>query len=663
MLKKLSILFIFIISLSSFSCVNNDDDDDNSGSRTFKVILNPNGGSMSNTGGESSVSYSVKYGETVTLAKSSELGLSRESYNFKGWSKSAADSQYTTNEDFKDGAEIIVRSNLTLYAIWSPVDPIYYYVSSSGSDSNDGTENSPYKTLTRAIKNIDDSNKDYIFFISGNIEDSPEFKDSYSIPLYANSITIKGKTSSSADSISGTISVSVPNKLTIQNLTIKEGAGVTLQGYKNGGCLFVAKSAFYDDEAATIYLKNVVIKSGKADYGAGIYNSFGCLTFSDCQIISNAANYSGGGIYNDSGILIISNSKVSENSAQNDGGGIFNKSSAASGTIYFKSGSFSENTASTGAGVFNAGTFNLTGGEISNNTASNYAGGICNSGTLTVESGSVCGNSAANSAGGIYNSGSLTVSGGAVSENEVSSASGFGGGVVNSAEGSAVVNGGKISENSAALKGAGVYNAGTFSLSSDIKSNTLSGSDSFGAGVYNEKKFTVTNGEISGNKTESGFGGGVANVGENAVFTFSYGFLKKNEAKNGGGLYNEGGKSLMSSMTIVSATVSGQVTENIASEHGGGVYLESGDFTISAGAIDSYGKRVDVNTGSEYYQGNKAGENQQTNSGSSVEIYRGSGNSWYKVSGTFTKDSAEETGTYSDDDVVIGLPDWVGTSD
>ena len=201
-MRKLFLLVAFFYPIFLFSCKINEDEKTDPTTQTYKVTLNANGGTMTNGDTTVTKSYSAKYNETIILDTEILLGLSRDGYNFKGWSKSENDTQYTSTSDFKDGTTLNVRSNIILYAIWSQIEPVYYYVSSSGNDnSGDGTESKPYATLTKAFKNISSSDNDYVFYVSGSITDSPELKDTYVAPISANSVTISGKTDSVSDSI------------------------------------------------------------------------------------------------------------------------------------------------------------------------------------------------------------------------------------------------------------------------------------------------------------------------------------------------------------------------------------------------------------------------------------------------------------------------------
>jgi len=102
---------------------------------------------------------------------------------------------------------------------------------------------------------------------------------------------------------------------------------------------------------------------------------------------------------------------------------------------------------------------------------------------------------------------------------------------------------GAVISGNSADKGGGVYNEGTFDLSSDesrrgvIANNTAT----LGGGVYNVGTFK-TQGEIYGNNatdtlTTIGMGGGVYNEG---TFTMASGYIQYNIATKGGGVYDAG---------------------------------------------------------------------------------------------------------------------------
>jgi len=96
----------------------------------------------------------------------------------------------------------------------------------------------------------------------------------------------------------------------------------------------------------------------------------------------------------------------------------------------------------------------------------------------------------------------------------------------------------------------------------------LAGEDSLSAAV-----FTMTGGEISGNRAN--FGGGVCVVGSHAngfaEFTMTGGIIRGNEANNGGGLYLD---------EYADVTISnGEIRNNMA-QNGGGIFCNRGNYRL-----------------------------------------------------------------------------------
>ena len=663
------------ISLFSFVIFNacNPEEKEEETVPTSTITLYANGGTKSDGSAWNTKTYSAQYGSVITLDTAAALDLEREGYNFKGWSEDKSATKYTINRDFKDGAIINLYSSIALYAIWSQIAPVDYYVSATGDDSTgDGTEEKPYKTLSKAAEKITDYDKDYIFHISGEVTDSVTFKDEYLAFVLASSITIKGETGVEADSLKGNgsailnIQTQVPVK--IENITLTGGSGFELTtGKKSGGAIFISSGS---NGNSTVSLKSVTITENSADNGGGIYNSRGTLILDSCTISNNSATSSGGAIYNDGGTVKITETTISGNISGTSGGGIWNASGAAGGKITFVSGSIENNRAPYAAGVYNSGELTLSGGSVSQNTATEYAGGIYNSGTFSLTSGSVKNNSVSGETGcggGVVNEKTFELAGGEITGNSANQ----GGGVFNAAEGTVTMTDATITKNSA-LYGLGVYNAGIFNLNSasgKISENTTTEAETNGGGVYNTGVLTVDNGEISKNSV-AGNGGGIANVGGNARLTLTYGRIEKNEAALGGGVFNETGTVIMTSTELENPTEAvfnryATIDDNTATNLGGGVYIKSGSFIVKAGVLSAYGKRKANDT--YYYSGNKAGAE-------SDGMYSGCGNSWYKetdatitiysnyvynsITKVLSSDENTPTETFSDDDVVAGVKDW-----
>lgn len=210
------------------------------------------------------------------------------------------------------------------------------------------------------------------------------------------------------------------------------------------------------------------------------------------------------------------------------------------GTFIMKRGNISDNTAINGAVIHNAGRFEMTGGNITNNEAqiSFSALGALYSST-------------------IRNTGTFIMSGGEISHNRVK---GCGGGLYVDVTGVAELKGNaKITDNAADIFGGGIF------INAD-------GTRKFGRLTLSEYV------EISGNR--AGFGGGIyaGGVGQSPSLTVNDKVrITDNTAKKGAGVY-------LSSSTLYmnGGTISDNRDENL--------YEENGNVELKPGAvIEFYG--------------------------------------------------------------------------
>ncbi len=343
-----------------------------------------------------------------------------------------------------------------------------------------------------------------------------------------------------------------------------------------------------------------------ASMNDAVITNWGTLSITDCnstgEITHNNAVTGSEcrGIDNYGGMLNLWNGIITGNTVTHKGGGVYN---AATFNMY--GGSITNNAVTTysssdigGAGVCNNenGKFNMYGGVISSNTAGSsaqsvFGGGVSSVGTFNMYGGSITGNIANASGGGVYNTGTFTMTGGTISGNKSCKETGSspdpgGGGVYN--YGTFNMSGGSITANTAAYCGGGVRNVYyTFNMTGgEISGNTASKS---GGGVYSDGSGTFTmsgSAKISSN-TATKEGGGVYFY--NGTFTMSGGSITGNSTTTygGGGVYNQSGTFTMTS---------GSITGNTAATSGGGVY-NSKAFTMSGGSItgntsNSYGGGV-----------------------------------------------------------------------
>ena len=243
-------------------------------------------------------------------------------------------------------------------------------------------------------------------------------------------------------------------------------------------------------------------------------------------------SYGRGIIAENSYIVLESGSEVSGNGAEGAyyrrGGGVLLTEGS---TLIMHPGAYIRDNGLVGAGgtgtphgggVYilydsSASTFNMLGGTISGNVATQGGGVSVGGGTFNMEGGYIIGNTA-----------------------------GQGGGVYNTPFGTFVLNQGRISGNYA---------------SADGHLTTAGG----GGGVQNLNVFTMYGGEISNNLAYA-HGGGIANLGEYSEFIMHDGVISDNTANWGGGLSNYRGYVTMHS---------GRFEGNTGRYHGGGIYIVS----------------------------------------------------------------------------------------
>lgn len=173
-----------------------------------------------------------------------------------------------------------------------------------------------------------------------------------------------------------------------------------------------------------VKLRSLVIRDGKARYGAGARN-MGTLNLRDVTVRGNRARF-GGGVSNEGTLLLNGASSIRGNWARMTGGGVandgtvvMNSSSSISGnTTYWGGGvvqgggsftmngssSIFGNTAARGGGVFGGGSYTMNGSSSIHGNRARLGGGFYANFTVLTLSGtsSIYDNSARRSGGGVY---------------------------------------------------------------------------------------------------------------------------------------------------------------------------------------------------------------------------------------------------------------------
>lgn len=192
------------------------------------------------------------------------------------------------------------------------------------------------------------------------------------------------------DNVFDLSSLSFPNAITLQGLTIRNGAkfGVrTWHGYMST-------------------LAHVRI----LDNSVGVFNN-GPLAVMDSTIDGNRAatvgGLGGGILVNSSDPIVVMRSTISNNAAPgSSGGGIAINTSS---TVTVTNSTFWGNSATSGAAILVVGTLNLNNVTISGNSASDIGGGIFDLGTVTIQNTIVAGNSATRASPDCYMNDGVTM--------------------------------------------------------------------------------------------------------------------------------------------------------------------------------------------------------------------------------------------------------------
>ncbi len=130
---------------------------------------------------------------------------------------------------------------------------------------------------------------------------------------------------------------------------------------------------------------NVQIKSSEVSHntttgaGGGMYTIGNEINLISVNFSDNSADLTGGGIFSQKHLDISENSNISNNKAKQPGGGIkflCNTNYECTG-LYIKNSTISNNTAYNGGGLeFSNSVIKISSSNISNNTATEYAGGM-----------------------------------------------------------------------------------------------------------------------------------------------------------------------------------------------------------------------------------------------------------------------------------------------
>ena len=437
---------------------------------TYTVTFNGNNGS-----GTAPAAMTASSDSTITLPGAGSL--TRSGHTFGGWNTNAAG----TGTNYNAGSSYTVTDNVTLFARWNPLSTFTVIFNANGATSGTApaaqTVNSGSSitlpgagNLTRTGHNFGGWNTNAAgtgtnyaagsaYIVTGTITLFARWNVSGPVNVPGANLTAKlswletNAASGNEYIIEVTANESIaPHVLSYSgrnniNITLR-GAGTTrIVNLSVNGSLFTVGLG------VTLFLENITLQGHSTNNASLVMLNRGSLVMNTGSIVTgNTQTFgSGGGVYiQDGGILTMTGGTISDNTAS-DGGGVY---IVYNGTFIMDNGAIIGNTANGvgGGGVFvgSNGIFTINGGNISDNFAYNGGGVFARSdATFTMNNGIISNNISGNNGGGVsvYESVTFTMADGTISGN---SASGSGGGVY-------IINTGTFNKTSGTIHG---YSAG-----------------------------------------------------------------------------------------------------------------------------------------------------------------------------------------------------------
>lgn len=229
--------------------------------------------------------------------------------------------------------------------------------------------------------------------------------------------------------------------------------------------------------------------------------------------------------------------------------------------------------------------------NLSGFVASSNGGGIYSLGTLNINGGTISGNTATSLGGGVYSANNFTMTDGTISDNTAAS----GGGLAITSN-LIYITGGTIAGNTATSNAGGLLVKG---CGVDYKNGSITGNNAdCGGGVgVDGGTFYLGSGSISGNKATTRGGGLYIFGGDSSSFGLTNGTISGNSAKYGGGIYLETGAFTMSGGTISGNTSTGA---------GSAIYVRGGKFTMDGGVIINNTSTASASSQYDIYGGDGA---------------------------------------------------------
>ena len=252
------------------------------------------------------------YPQTHTYGTETKLKTPyKEDCEFMGW---FTDSDGTGTELTQLGAASY-EADLTLYAKWVRIS---YHVSADGSNTDgDGSKETPYATVAKAVTSISSANTkiDYKIVIHGEVTENVSLTTDNLPQDNAKSLTLRGASNNTVDILNGnaagrvlTVGSKVP--VTIEDLALTNGKGG----------IEILSGSRVTLEAGALITGNKTVNN----YDGGGVLVKGTIYVNEGSEISSNEAYAGGGIYQSrNAVLYINGGTIKNNTARNVGSAIY----------------------------------------------------------------------------------------------------------------------------------------------------------------------------------------------------------------------------------------------------------------------------------------------------------------------------------------------------
>ena len=458
--------------------------------------------------------------------------------------------------------EYVNMASLAPFAVGAAASD-YYVNGQLGDDSNDGSQDAPWKTITHALASVEGSQDNPVtihvaaatYAASTNGETFPLNMKSWV------SVVGEGRETTILDAQEAAYHVihcSSVNHLAIKRLTITGGkASGPEVADKSGGGIFCSESS------PTIENNTITGNSADGDGGGISCWDNSPATIENNTIAGNSAGWGGGISCTNNSSPTFENNTITGNSALWGGGGI----ACSRGSATFEDNTVAGNNAQYGGGMYCEDTAAaILRNSIEDNTAVSYGGGVCcYFAWPTIDNNAIRGNTAYGG-GGVY----VEQCSPFVSNNTIEGNSAYsGGGIQCLIDASANVSNNAITGNSAYYSGGGM----DCNLSSPtINNNLITGNTAHwdyggqGGGISCDcySSPTVKNNTISGNRAAEGGGISCSYYSSPAIEnnTISDNIAEFGYGANGGAIY----------CWYCSPMIKNNVLARNSTDFGGGIY-------------------------------------------------------------------------------------------